>query len=131
LSTYWNIGNNGNPNFFQNLGISHSGPFEYLRASKSASSDHNKLVCLDGFVHWFRKRDLWLVVAIWLILDANGARRSRFVENDSNDLGISKNVKIRVISVLQEGMNVAVGCILTLPIWGDITVPMLSTISRL
>lgn len=40
------------------------------------------------------------MICIWLILNANGARWCRLVEEHTDNLGIGENVKVGVVSAL-------------------------------
>lgn len=62
---------------------------------------------------------------IGFVLDTNGAGWRRLVEENSDDFGLEKDVEIWVLSVLEEGVDVAMSRILSLAIRTDISVPFL------
>jgi len=73
-NTYWDISHNRDAHFLQNVGVAHARPLEDLWASKGTCGDNNELVRFDCLVDRLRKRELRLVIGIWLVLDSNGTR---------------------------------------------------------
>ena len=66
----------------------------------------------------------------WLVLDADSARRGRFIEQNPDNLGICEDMKIGVVSILQEGVDVAVSGILTFTVGRHVTLPVLRPVSE-
>lgn len=113
------------------VGISNTGPLKNLWSSQGTSTDNNKLIRLDSLVDWFRKGGLGLMITTWLILDADSARWGSFIEENPDNFRICENMKIGVVSILQEGMDVAVCSILTFTVGRHVTLPVLMPVSEM
>jgi hypothetical protein len=120
------IRDNWNLKFLEQLGIAYSRSLEDLRSTEGTSGHDYELGGFDDVLDGLAEVGGWLGVGVGLVFNADCAGGSGVVEDDADDFGFEEDVEVGVLAVLEERVDVAMSCILSLAIWRNISLPSLS-----
>lgn len=122
----WQFLNHGYTSLLKDRLVAQTRALKDRRRAARTTSHNDKLACFYSQHGMCSEPDHCLEFRIWCVLNTD--RSLVVIEEYLDDLGLDKDMEIRVLPVFKLGMNVSVSCVLSPSFRRNVSLPSLDSI---